>query len=478
MERARATLWHRARRGERVAAPDEFFLHVESAEVPQPVGGYILLGLGAGQAPPDVAQVCRLLTQRIARMPRFTSRLQPPGLLRHSRWVPTEVRLEDHVREYRLPAPGGHDGLVRLASRLSEQQLDRSRPLWQLWIVPEVGRRKAAVIGIMHHAIADGLGVVDILRQLFDPELPLPDLSGLRRPAWPVRAAAAVTGLAQLAADGRAQPLPTTLPLTGRRSYRTRTVPLATVRAASRRTGARITELLLAATGQALSEVLAERGEQLAGRRLRVALPVTTRVPAPAATGWHAEAGNKTAALRVDVPLGPMRPEERLRRTARNAERGRRSGRALATGLVMRALGLLPPALHRLVARRIYSGRFLAAIVSNMPGPSTQLYFTGLPIGDTYPILPLADRVPLGVGTLGWGEQFCLSVLTDSAVLPEADRLAERMAATIVEMASDRAASDRAASDRADEAAGTAPARPTPAAAAARVRRSRADARS
>jgi hypothetical protein len=89
----------------------------------------------------------------------------------------------------------------------------------------------------------------------------------------------------------------------------------------------------------------------------------------------------------------------------------------------MRVVGLLPPPLHRRVARAMYQRRYFTAIVSNMPGPTAELSMAGAPIKDVYPILPLAEGVPLGVGTLGWAGQFCLSVITDAQRLPEADAL-------------------------------------------------------
>ncbi len=421
-------------RGERVAAPDEFFLHVESATVQQTVGGFVILDTGHTAKPPELADFRRLLARRIDGMPRFRQRLRPAGRWRHAQWVPADVDLGWHVREYRLAGRGGRDALAEQVSRLAERQLDRSRPLWQIWFVPNVGPAEAAVVAIVHHAVADGLGVVDTLRQLFDPLLPEPDLSGIRQPPRPLRAVATMTGLIQLAADGGADQLPFVLPLSGRRRYRFAATPLAPVRELARSAGCRVTDVLLAALGQALAEVLAARGAATEDRWLRAAVPLTTRPPAPAGTGRRAEAGNRTTALRLDVPLGQMPPLERLRRVSAGARARHRSGRGMAAALVMRLMGILPPAAHRLAARGVYTGRHLTAIVSNMPGPVVGLSMAGAPVRDTYPILPLADRVPLGVGTLGWAGWFCLAVITDPAALPEADVLAARIIEVVEQM--------------------------------------------
>lgn len=439
-ERARsaaATWISRVRGSERVAAPDEFFLFVESPTAQQPVGGFVMLDLRRLAGPPSLADIRRLLAERISRMPRFQQRLIPPGRWRHARWEPAEVDIDWHVREHRLAGAGSREALADFVGQLAEQQLDRDRPLWQIWLVPNAGPAEASVVAILHHVVADGLGVVDTLRQIFDPMLPEPDLSGMSQPPWPVRAAASVAGLAQMAADGGADQLPIVQPLSGRRRYRIAVTPLEPVRELARWARSRVTDVLLAAVGQAVTELLAARGLASDGRWLRAAVPMTTRLPAPAGTGRRAEAGNRTAALRLDVPLGDMPPLERLRRTTTGSSARRRSGRALAAAMVMRGLGILPSRLHSWAARAVYNGRYLTAIVSNMPGPSVTLSMAGAPIRDTYPILPLADRVPLGVGTLGWSGRFCLSVITDPAVFPDAGVLARRTVEVIEQMQQD-----------------------------------------
>ncbi|MCW2539829.1 MAG: hypothetical protein JWN95_1554 [Frankiales bacterium] len=424
--------------GVRVAAPDEFFLHVESKTVQQPVGGVAWLRRSTARGPITAEAMRELVAVQIGDMPRFSERLQPAGLLRHARWVHCDVDLADHIKEIRLaddPGLAGPNGLAKLVGRLAEQELDRSRPMWQLWIVPDAGEDRAALIAIMHHSFADGLGVVDILRQIIEPLLPPPDLSAVTLPPWPVRAAGIATGVAQLARDGRAQPLAFTRPLSGHRTYSMAQLPLEPVRAAARNAGMKLTDLLLAAIGEAMSTVLEERGAPVDGKQLRAAVPVTTRLPAPPGTTRTAQPGNLTAALRIDVPLGRMNPMLRAMSVARTADAVRRSGRALATTAVMRLIGVLPPPLHGLAARAMYRGRYFTAIVSNMPGPVEQLWMANAEMVDVYPIIPLAEQVPLGVGTLGWAGRLCVSVVADTDVLPEADTLADRIVTALRSMA-------------------------------------------
>jgi Ca2+/Na+ antiporter len=418
--------------GERVAAADEFFLEVETATVQQPVGGFVLLDHGQ-EHQLELSAFRRLLAERLPAMPRLEQRLLAARGLHHARWCPAEVDLTWHVREHVLPGDGGRQALADFIAELTEQQLDRSRPLWQIWYVPNVSPTEASAVAIMHHAVGDGLGVVDILRQLFDPVLPPPDTTHIKRPSLPKSAAAAVAGVAELAADGTADALAFTQPLSGRRAYSMATLPMASIRAISHRTGSRVSDLLLTAVGEAVTHLLAERGQATAGLRLRAAVPITTRLPAPAGTGRRPKPGNLTAALRLDVPLGPMPILQRLAAVRRSSERRRHSARAFGAAAVMRATGALPPALQRVAARAVYQGRHFTAIVSNMPGPTAQLNMVSTPIRDVYPILPLAQGVPLGIGTLGWAGQYSVSVITDAAVLPHADAFLADIVAAIEE---------------------------------------------
>lgn len=403
---------------QRVAAPDSFFWYVETDTVPQHVGGLAMLD--TSRVPVSVSDVRALVAERLDRLPRLQARLVPGGRLRGPRWVrEPDIDLKVHVVEHRLPAPGGRDALMRYVASLAEQRISLDRPPWRLHVAQGVAPGETAVVAVMHHAIADGLGVVDILRQLFDPCLPPAPAPAMRRVRWLKRAAAAAAGIAQLACDGSAQRNDLVGPSTPHRGYVTVSWPLHEVQAVARTAGVRVTDVMLSVTADVLARILAERGSRSDGVTLRVAVPVTLRPPAPPGTGRTAVPGNLTAALRIDVPVDPQVPQQRLAAVHRSAERMRRSARAMGSLAVMHGLGLLPGAAHRWCCRAIYNAKFFGAIATNMPGPSVRLSFAGAPMKDVYPIVPLADRVPLSVGALGWNGTYCLSVVYDSGLLPE-----------------------------------------------------------
>ncbi|WP_176611840.1 phosphatase PAP2 family protein [Actinomadura sp. WMMB 499] len=416
-------------RGQRVAAPDAFFLYVEDGGVPQVVGGVAEFA-GPG---PSVERVRALMAERLPRLPRLTQRVAPAGRLRRPRWVPAaDIDLDRHVIEVDAPAGRGRGPLDEVVARLAATPLDRDRPLWRFCLVRGgPGGRDAAVI-VMHHAIADGIGVVDILRGILEPRLPEADVP--RGPGLLVRAAAVVPGLVALARDGAAPAVAFAGPLGPRRRHTTATLPLDRVRATARDAGVRVTDLLLALVGEVVAGVLAGRGEPAGGRSLRAAVPVTLRAPAPPGRGRTAVPGNLTAALRLDVPVDRRPLRDRLAVVHRSAERRRASGRAVASTAVLRLLGALPPPLHARAARAVYRDRFFGAIVSNMPGPDVPMSLAGAPLGDVHPILPLADGVPLAVGALSWNGSLHVAVTAEPRLLPEADGFAAGLARAFDEL--------------------------------------------
>jgi hypothetical protein len=403
-----------------VAAADAFFLYVESAEVPQQVGGIGLLDVRGGV--PAIADVRALMAERLPRLPRLAQRISPPGpFLRRPRWVDEpDIDLTWHVRTATLPAPGGRRALDEFVARLAGSRLDQNRPLWQLWLVHGVGPGESAVVVLLHHVIADGLGVVDILRNILEPELP-PATGGLPKGPGPLaRAVFGTAGLIQLALDGTAPATSITGRMAADRTFRTVALPLDRVRELAKRAGVRVTDVMLTLVGEVIGEVLVRRGEETAGKALRAAVPMTLRLPVPPDQGRSAVAGNRTAALRLDVPVGPLPARERLMAVHRSAEHRRRSGRGLASTAVLRGMGLFPVPMQAWAARGTYRARFFGAIVSNMPGPSVEMSFAGVPLREVYPLLPLADGVPLGVGALSWSGRLYLSITAEPHLMPEA----------------------------------------------------------
>lgn len=426
----------RRRRGQpRLPAADEFFLHVETDTCPQHVGGVAVLDSTTGPSSLDVARLREHVADVLPGLTRLTRRIEPAGRWRHHHWSePGGVDLDWHVRQTTLLADGGWPALAGFVADLVSRPLDRHRPLWRMWLVHGLGPGRSAVVVVVHHAVADGLGLITLFRDLLTPPAgPLP----MQRPA-PGRLARAVTtaaGLTFLAsrsvipaarsvAPAARSVAPASPPFAApsaapgpQRRFQAHTWPLPPVRAAARQMNLRVTDLLLAAVGEAVRACFDTQGRPSQNTTLRTAVPRTLRAPSPA--GYLGPPGNLTAGLLIDVPLGRMTVRERARRVGEQTG-PHATARALAGAAVVRAAGSLPAAAHRRTAQQMYRSPHFDAIVTNMPGPAEPLRLLGHPLCTVHPVVPLADGVPLAVGAMGWNGHYCLSITVDATRLDPA----------------------------------------------------------
>lgn len=420
--------------GQRVAAADAFFLHVESPAAAQHVGGLVLLDrTGRPASTPSREQLVEILRGQLGQLPRFGQRLSAISRWRRPRWLPAgELDWDWHVPAFDLHTadgrPGGLDALRALVAELQSVPLRRDRPLWRMAVVHGVTEHQSAAVLLVHHVVADGFGTVAQALRLLEPRLPPatgPEPGG---PGPLARAVATVAGIGQLATDGRPGRRIGSLTDPGR-SFGTVTLPLAEVRAVARAHRARVSDVLLCLVAGGLAGVLGEqRSRQLA--ELRTSVPLMVRDPRSAVEG------NVTAAVMLDLPLASRTEPDRLAEIARRSGRLRGGTRALASRFVMVAVGeLFPPVLHGWFARSVYGWRYFQAIVSNMPGPDRQLSLAGLPIQSAFPILPLAPGAPIAVGALGWHGQLCIGVSADPQLVPDQAELAAAITAAFAALA-------------------------------------------
>src|SRR5215204_5003944 len=153
---------------DRLTGLDASFLHMERGGAHMHVASTIVFE----GAPPTHAEFRDHIESRLHLVPRFRQKLRfvPFGQGRPV-WVDDpHLNLDYHVRQTALPAPGSEEQLRNLAARIFSQQLDRSKPLWELWLVEGLTGDRFAIVGKSHHALVDGISGVDITTVLFDVE--------------------------------------------------------------------------------------------------------------------------------------------------------------------------------------------------------------------------------------------------------------------------------------------------------------------
>jgi hypothetical protein len=185
------------------------------------------------------------------------------------------------------------------------------------------------------------------------------------------------------------------------------------------------TALLLTLVGEALHRM--DPAGTAVHDRLRAMVPQTTQALRRAGSDGLVYQGNHTAAVALDLPVGPMPPAWRMVAVAGELARRERADQPVAAQAVVRALGRLPAPLHARLVRATYGRRFFTLIASVLPGPRKAHCMWGLRVESVFPVLPLAEGVGLAVGFLAWGDMIGVGVTTDTGLVRGADRFANAL---------------------------------------------------
>lgn len=416
-------------------APDAFFLHVQSDTVAQQIGAVLELDARPDGRALTGADVTALLAHRLPALPTLRRRLVSRGRWRRPGWVIDRyVDVAAHVDEIRVPP--GDDGSAAL-DRFWSQPLAPDRPLWRALLVGGLPEGRTRLAFKLHHCLGDGLSAIGVLSRLLDPGAARPAGGVRTTPVRPARAASdgsgrierarrVARGLARLAAQGPAPVTGLNRPLRSpRRRLVTAALPAADVLGAARACGARASELMLALTAGALDAVHPDP----AAARLRAMFAVSRdpRQRAPTQGNW-------TGAVTLDLPLGRLPARARVASVRESLRAALRSGEAEASGLVMRAMGVLPAPLHAALARRIYTSRHLNVIVSYVAVPWHTRELAAAPLRGAAPVVALAQGVPVGVGVLRFRDTFELGVLLDESLADVGDAFVAALRAGLAEL--------------------------------------------
>ncbi|MEQ7007742.1 wax ester/triacylglycerol synthase domain-containing protein [Actinopolymorpha sp. B17G11] len=387
---------------------DAFFARVEDGGPPQEIGVVVELDrLSDGRAV-TLDQIRATVAARVPHLPP----LQWQPMRRGHQWGWAVRRDVDVAALITERYARSDEDVADILDEVFSTRLPRDRPVWRMVLIhPPAGGRSTLVMKV-HHSLGDGLSALGLLTWLFDtePGAGAGATPGDRHADRPTtNAVDALHGLWHLATRGRAP----RHPLNRHPSHRavlTVPLPAAELRKAARRLDVRTFELVLALVAETLDRLLRPAG-LLGSGPLRAFVPLSGRPRSD-----ERIFGNWTTAVPVEVAMGPMRPAERLARIRSELRLGVSRGEALAAGLVMRAVGLLPGALHGWFARTTYSDRYLNLVVSYLPGPRGTHRMAGARVHALYPVAPLTRRVPLSIGVITTDETAGVGILADPAL--------------------------------------------------------------
>ncbi|WP_448628143.1 wax ester/triacylglycerol synthase domain-containing protein [Geodermatophilus sp. URMC 64] len=408
--------------------------------VPERMGAVLVLDAPA----PDPEELRRVVAARLGAVPRLHERMVrlPPGAGRPIWAEDPGLDPDAAVRVRRCPAPGDEAALLGLVADLAGAPFEPAGSLWTATVVTGLAAGRSALVLLVDHTVADGLGGLAVLGRLVDPG-PGPRPPATARPGY--RALVADAARSRLAALGRtpaavralrrargalsgppAEPCSLLAPTGPRRAFAVARADLAAVHAAAAAAGATVNDALLSAVAGALRDLLAARREAVGEFRVGVAVAVHR-------TAGVGEFANAVAPLAVGVPSAGT-AEERLRRTAGVVARHRaemadpEAGAVLAP--VLRAAASL--GLYRRWLRR---QRMLHTLVSDVPGPRSAVSLAGAPVATLIP-LSVGDggNVTVSFVALSYAGTLTVTAVADPERVPDLPVLARALQAALDEL--------------------------------------------
>ncbi len=452
---------------DRLTALDASFLTNESSSSHMHVGAILIF---EGPAPRYVDLV-EHVRGRLAQVPRFRQKLVVPPLeAGRPLWADdVNFNLTYHIRHTALPEPGGEAQLKRLCGRVFSQQLDRSKPLWELWLAQGLERDRFAILTKTHHAMVDGVSGVDIGTVLFDLE-PVPEpaevsddwvpqkepgttelvargisdavaapikiaeraVEAVRHPETTARKAVeALEGVSEIvsAFADPAPDVPLNHPIGPHRRYVWASSELATFKRIKDALGGTVNDVVLAVVTGSLRNWLQLRGVRTEGLELRALVPVSIR-----AEDERGNLGNRIALMRGPLPVYVEDPVRRLRTISDEMAGLKRSKQALGAEVISRFNDFAPPTLLAQAARINFTTRLFNMIVTNVPGPQIPLYVLGRELQEVFPVAFLPENHALAVAIMSYNGKVGFGLLADYDSMEDIEVLAAGVNESLAEL--------------------------------------------
>jgi WS/DGAT/MGAT family acyltransferase len=457
---------------ERLSGLDGSFLAFETPTTYMHVAVTAVFEVGPVATPNggvDIKRIRAHIGSRLGLIPRYRQRVRHVPLVNDAVWVDDdEFELNYHVRHTSLPRPGGERQLQRLCAEILERQLDRRRPLWEVWIIEGLTGGRFAMLAKVHHCMVDGIAGVEILAALLSMEpdttvgkaerwtaRPEPDERELLRDELRRRARASVRvarGLGRaLQSPGRAgqmlrkralavwdlmnaglsgaSPMPFNKPISPHRRVDWLSFDLATVKQIKTHFGGTINDVVLATVAGAVAKFLRQRRQAPAAPDLRVAVPVSVR-----AADERGTMGNRVSIWLVSLPVGEHDPRSRMATVCETTARLKQSEQSLGAEVLTQAAEWTTANLLNLAVRFINRSSLYNLIVTNVPGPPIPFYLLGSKMLAVYPHVPLFENQGIGVALLSYAGNLYWGVTGDWDQVPDLGHFSKAIAESFSEL--------------------------------------------
>jgi diacylglycerol O-acyltransferase / wax synthase len=460
---------------QRLTGLDASFLYLETPTSHMHVAGLAVFDPSTVEGGLSIERVREVYGSRLHLAPPFRRRLvEVPLGLHHPLWIEDpDFDLGYHIRHIAVPSPGGARELAELASHLVALPLDRTRPLWEVWVIEGLEDGNIAVLSKVHHAAIDGASGNELTVALLDltPEIAehepteewQPDriptdvellgyaAGSLARQPWRVLRATRKTASAALALRRRGReapdvappPAPFTAPrtpfnhaLTARRSYAYTSVSLPLAKAIKNHAGCTLNDVILALCAGGLRRYLEGVGE-VPDAPLVAMVPISVR-----SDDQRDSLGNQVTATLCSLATDIDDPLERLGAIHDGMGAAKAQHEAIGADTLQEWVEFAAPALAGRAAR-LYT-RMKAAdrhrplfnvTISNVPGPPFPLYSVGARMVANYPVGPVMDGAGLNMTVMSYLDQLDFGLLTCPDVVPDVWALTDGLEAAMKELA-------------------------------------------
>ena len=452
---------------------DNSFLIMERPNSPMHIAGTATFSGGPLLAPDgavDIDTIRAYVSSRLHLIPRYRQRLAQLTLQSRPVWVDdAHFNIHYHVRHTALPRPGDERQLKRLAARIMAQHLDRSKPLWEIWIVEGLqGGNAFAMISKIHHCMVDGMSSVDLLNVLLQPS---PNDEIKEAPDWIPRPAPTAVDLAAETL-GRAVRLPSELaggieqavrdaqdprsdlrarlralrdtfstgirsvsstplnrPVGPHRRFDWLKMDLADIKAVKNALGGTVNDVVLATVSGAVRRFMERHRVNVDTLDFRVMAPVSVRTNDERGT-----LGNRVSAWMVPLPLSERDPRSALAKISEFTGELKESKSALGAEVLSQVGEWTPSTLLSLGSRMMLRALPFNLVVTNVPGPQLPLYMLGAQMLDNFGLIPLIDYLSLGIVLFSYNRQLCWGFTCDWDLLPELHDFVTDIAAAFDEL--------------------------------------------
>ena len=468
---------------------DASFLYLETPETPMHVAGLTYFELPESFEGSFYQHFRKFFEGRLHTIPIFSKRLAPSLYdLDHPGWVDEpEIDLDYHLRETTLPAPGSEAQLEEVIARLHANTLDRSRPLWQFYIITGLANGQGVLYSKVHHAAVDGGAGMAINKALYDVtvvprEVPPPppkttgakaapiapisvdplkgitDIMGnmmrqqlkmweaapeilssmtnafLGKPGEMPKALGTLQSLISQLPTLNAPRTPFNATITRERSYAARTISLTDAKAVAKASGAKLNDVVLAICGGALRRYLQEKG-QLPDKPLIAGVPISLREPG------DTRQNNQVSGMLCQIATDIADPAERLKAILKSSSEAKQIAGTFRDAVPQDFAFVGAPILLQLMML-VYGRSGLAdkipmpmnVTISNVPGPPMPLYCAGAKVTALHPVSIPAHGAALNITVQSYMDALNFGLTADRRAVPDVGRLGDYLVEAATEL--------------------------------------------